>query len=196
MPVEDLYEQLQVLAGSYEWGGKKYPSLVEPRNAADMILYFAPETNGEVVYRGFQDLERGTGLRLADLAEESRAIRYDFDALLLQPRRFLTSPCWSGILNRGRAYSAYCLNVERGVPWRTLTGRQHLYLDHEGYRAFGESLPNCLTPHGKWHIHTTYSDDLRMLTLSRGIEPFWLNDKDAAEIRSGTISRWRGQSRR
>ena len=41
---------------------------------------------------------------------------------------------------------------------------------------------NCLTPHGKWHIHSTYSDDLRMLTLSRGIEPFWLNDKDAVEI--------------
>ncbi|MGE5644937.1 MAG: nitrate reductase subunit alpha [Acidobacteriota bacterium] len=208
MPVADLYEQFQALAGSYEWGGEKYPTLVEPQNAANMVLHFAPETNGEVAYRGFQDLERDTGLRLADLAEESRAIRYDFDALLRQPRRILTSPCWSGILNRGRAYSAYCLNVERGVPWRTLTGRQHLYLDHEGYRAFGESLPvfkpkigvedslnlvrsapegksillNCLTPHGKWHIHTTYSDDLSMLTLSRGIEPFWLNDKDAAEI--------------
>lgn len=208
MPVADLYEQFQTLAGTYEWGGVKYPTLVEPQNAADMVLYFAPETNGEVAYRGFLDLERGTGMRLADLAEESRAIRYDFDSLLRQPRRFLTSPCWSGILNRGRAYSAYCINVERSVPWRTLTGRQHLYLDHEGYRAFGESLPtfkpkigvedslnlvrsapegksivlNCLTPHGKWHIHTTYSDDLRMLTLSRGIEPFWLNDKDAAEI--------------
>ena len=32
-------------------------------------------------------------------------------------------------------------NVERLIPWRTLTGRQHLYLDHEAYRAFGESLP-------------------------------------------------------
>jgi len=40
----------------------------------------------------------------------------------------------------------------------------------------------CITPHGKWHIHSTYSDDLRMLTLSRGVEPFWLNDKDAREI--------------
>ena len=40
----------------------------------------------------------------------------------------------------------------------------------------------CITPHGKWHIHSTYDDDLRMLTLSRGVEPFWLNDQDAAEI--------------
>jgi nitrate reductase alpha subunit len=88
-----------------------------------------------------------------------------------------------------------------------LTGRQHLYLDHEAYRAFGEHLPtfkprpdrrstrdldvigegagdgglvlNYLTPHGKWHIHSTYGDTLRMETLSRGIEPVWLNDRDA-----------------
>jgi len=100
------------------------------------------------------------------------------------------------------------MNVERKVPWRTLTGRQHFYLDHEGYIAFGENLPtykpkpdpltfgdivktqqaekcitlNYLTPHGKWHIHSTYYDNHRMLTLSRGIEPFWINDKDAEEI--------------
>ena len=41
---------------------------------------------------------------------------------------------------------------------------------------------NYLTPHGKWHIHSTYSDNLRMLTLSRGIEPIWMNEMDAEEI--------------
>jgi nitrate reductase alpha subunit len=91
------------------------------------------------------------------------------------------------------------------IPWRTLTGRQHLYLDHEVYIAYGEHLPtykpradlsvtrdlqktevkggslvlNYLTPHGKWHIHSTFGDTLRMKTLSRGIYPVWLNDKDA-----------------
>ena len=94
------------------------------------------------------------------------------------------------------------------MPWHTLTGRAHFYLDHEGYLAFGENLPtykpppaptdfgdldksrpeghaiqlNYLTPHGKWHIHTTYYDNERMLTLSRGIEPLWLNDQDAGKI--------------
>jgi nitrate reductase alpha subunit len=208
MPVGDLVEQFAALAPSYEWDGQKYPSLADPVDAANMILFFAPETNGEVSYRGFLAREKETGLKLADLAEGSRNIRYDFLALTRQPRRLLTSPCWSGITNSGRAYSPYCQNTERLIPWRTLTGRQHLYLDHEGYLAFGEHLPtfkpkitleasrnllksepvgrsivlNCLTPHGKWHIHSTYSDDLRMLTLSRGIEPFWLNDKDAEEI--------------
>ncbi|HEX5473606.1 MAG TPA: nitrate reductase subunit alpha [Vicinamibacterales bacterium] len=208
MPAGDLYDQFAKDTPAYEWGGRRYPSLVEARQAANMILFFAPETNGELAYRGFQHRERETGLHMVDLAESNRDVRYDLLALTDQPRRILTSPVWSGIVNGGRAYSAYCQNIERLVPWRTLTGRQHLYLDHEGYRAFGESLPtfkprlppgvtkdlvdtpvpphslmvNCLTPHGKWHIHTTYSDDLRMLTLSRGIEPLWINDKDAVSI--------------
>jgi MFS family permease len=32
-------------------------------------------------------------------------------------------------------------------------------------------LLNFQTSHGKWQIHSTYSDNLRMATLSRGIEP-------------------------
>jgi nitrate reductase alpha subunit len=31
-------------------------------------------------------------------------------------------------------------------------------------------------------MHTTYYDNLHMLTLSRGVEPFWLNDRDADDI--------------
>jgi nitrate reductase / nitrite oxidoreductase, alpha subunit len=208
MPVADLYEEFARRVPAYEWNGQKFPSLADPLDAANAVLFFAPEANGEVAYRGFKEKERQTGLVLANLAEGQRGTRYDFEALVAQPRRILTSPCWSGITNNGRAYSGYVMNVERLVPWRTLTGRQHFYLDHEGYRAFGESLPIfkprielantlnlvktgeakrsltllCVTPHGKWHIHSTYADDLRMLTLSRGVEPLWLNDQDAREI--------------
>jgi len=208
MPVADLYDEFAKTVSAYEWNGQKYPSLADPVDAANAILFFAPEANGEVSCRGFKEKEQQTGLALADLAEGQRGIRYDFQALVTQPRRILTSPCWSGITNNGRAYSGYVMNVERLVPWRTLTGRQHFYLDHEGYRDFGESLPTfkprinlestlnltkspptgrslilvCVTPHGKWHIHSTYADDLRMLTLSRGVEPLWLNDKDAQEV--------------
>ena len=41
---------------------------------------------------------------------------------------------------------------------------------------------NLITPHGKWSIHSTYSENNRMMTLSRGGYPVWLNDKDAAEL--------------
>jgi len=161
-----------------------------------------------VGFRAFKVAEEETGRQLSDLAENSRDVRMTFEDLVSQPRRVLNSPNWSGIVTEGRAYSAYCQNVERLVPWHTLTGRSHFYLDHEGYLAFGENLPtykppptpadfgdldksrpegnaiqlNYLTPHGKWHIHTTYYDNERMLTLSRGIEPLWLNDQDAGKI--------------
>ncbi|MCZ7545961.1 MAG: hypothetical protein M5R40_21650 [Anaerolineae bacterium] len=189
-------------------GRRDLPSLADAVDAADVILHLAPETNGEVAYRAFKAEEAKVGLPLADLAERTRGTRYTYSDLLQQPRRLLTSPCWSGIVNDGRAYAAYCLNTERLVPWRTLTGRQHFYLDHEGYIAFGEHLPtfkpkpdpyaigefvksradgdsimlNYLTPHGKWNIHSTYYDNHRMLTLSRGLHPLWMNDADAEQI--------------
>ena len=121
----------------------------------------------------------------------------------------LTTPTWSGLIQKGRAYSPFTLNVEELVPWRTLTGRQHFYLDHDQYIAWGENLPvykprpdhtmlseteqtlaegqggrlfNYITPHGKWSIHSTYSENERMMTLSRGGYPIWLNAKDAADL--------------
>jgi nitrate reductase alpha subunit len=207
-PVEDLYDELVRNGPAEEWGGARYPSLSRARDAADVILALAPETNGESAWRAFHAEEKKVGLPLADLAERTRGVRVGFDDLSRQPRRLLDSPCWTGITGGGRTYSAYCLNVERLVPWRTLTGRQHFYLDHPGFLAFGEALPiykarpeqavlrdlartaegkrsvtlNYLTPHGKWSIHSTYGDTLRMLTLSRGTHPLWMNDEDAAAI--------------
>ncbi len=191
-----------------EWGGQKYPSLEDALDAANTLLTLAPETNGEVAYAAFKHEEERVGLPLADLAEKIRSVRMTFLDLTRQVRRTNISPCWSGIVNDGRAYAAWCMNVERLIPWRTLTGRQGLYIDHPHYLDFGEHLPtykpklnpvrtgdvvrspvddksivlNYITPHGKWHIHSTYYDNHRMLTLSRGIEPCWINDKDAAKI--------------
>ncbi|HEX8909864.1 MAG TPA: molybdopterin dinucleotide binding domain-containing protein, partial [Anaeromyxobacteraceae bacterium] len=207
-PVADLYDELLRDRPTVEWGGQRYPSLEQAAYAADAILHLAPETNGESAWRAFKAEEEKVGLPLADLAERTRGVRLTFADLARQPRRLLDSPCWTGLTGGGRTYSAYCLNVERLVPWRTLTGRQHFYLDHPGFLAFDEALPtykakpelavlrdldatadgrrsatlNYLTPHGKWGIHSTYGDNARMLTLSRGIHPLWLNDEDAAGI--------------
>lgn len=206
--IDDLYDKLTEDFPTEHWNGEIYPSLQEARDAANVILSLAPETNGESSFRAFQIEQEKVGLPLTDLAEKFRSVRMTFEDLQAQPRRLLNSPIWSGLVDDGRPYSAYCLNVERLVPWRTLTGRQHFYLDHEGYITYGENLPtykprpdhvvygdlnaspaegdhlilNYLTPHGKWHIHSTYSENLRMLTLSRGCEPVWLNDKDAEKL--------------
>ncbi|MDT3697522.1 MAG: nitrate reductase subunit alpha [Ignavibacterium sp.] len=191
-----------------KFDGKTYPSIKEDVSAVNAVLYLSSLTNGELAYRAYKYMETKTGLVLADLAEGNKNVRINFKDLQAQPRRYHNSPVWSGLMNDGRAYSAYTYNVERLVPWRTLTGRQHFYLDHDMYLSFGENLPtykpspryqaygdlketlkfgeakvlNCLTPHGKWHIHSTYMDNIRMLTLSRGMEPCWLNEEDAKEL--------------
>jgi nitrate reductase / nitrite oxidoreductase, alpha subunit len=206
LKVEKQYDELVESRWTTVADGQKLPSIRDAEQAADVILHMAPETNGEVALDGYRFLEKKTGLVLADLAAGSVDSRVTFKDLQAQPRRVLNSPCWSGLVENGRPYSAFTLQVERLVPWRTLTGRQHLYLDHPGYIDFGEQLPtykpsplpadygdlrksvedgkllNYLTPHGKWHIHSTYGDTQRMLTLSRGIEPCWINEKDAEEI--------------
>ena len=205
-PVTDLYDEYITKNPVEKWGGKVYPSLREDRSACEVILAFAAETNGEMAYRAYEIESRKTGMDLSHLARDTRGVKYNFDDICANPRRILTTPFWTGIVRNGRTYSAYCQNIEELIPWRTLTGRQHLYLDHEAYRAYGEELPtykpkldmritqdleeteqkpgmlllNYLTPHGKWHIHSTFSDNLIMKTLSRGIEPVWINDTDAA----------------
>src|SRR3546814_16108700 len=39
---------------------------------------------------------------------------------------------------------------------------------------------NFITPHQKWGIHSTYTDNLLMLTLSRGGPIIWISEHDAA----------------
>ncbi len=207
IPAADFYDDLRQRQGR-RLNGSVYPSLEDAKQVAEAILYLDPVSNGELAYRAFKDEEKKTGVKLSDLAEPVRDTRISFSDLVAQPRRQLTTPTWSAIINQGRAYSPYTLNVERLIPWRTLSGRQHFYLDHPNYLAWGEHLPtykprpdhsmlleteiskaqaqgkllNYITPHGKWSIHSTYSDNHRMMTLSRGGYPIWLNDKDAAEM--------------
>jgi nitrate reductase alpha subunit len=42
-----------------------------------------------------------------------------------------------------------------------------------------EIVLNFITPHQKWGIHSTYSDNLHMLTLNRGGTVIWLSEDDA-----------------
>jgi nitrate reductase alpha subunit len=203
--IADEYDRAISDSPTETWGGNTYPSLREDEDVCDTILRFATVTNGELAHRSYQNMEKKTGLELAHLADAFRGVRMTYKDLQAQPRRLHNSPMWSGLTSDGRAYSPFTYNVEHMVPWRTLTGRQHLYLDHQLYLQYGEHLPtykpkplptqykdtehsetvenslqlNYLTPHGKWHIHSTYGDTQRMTTLSRGCEPLWLNHHDA-----------------
>ena len=52
--VDDLYDELVRTRPTVEWGGERYPSLANAKDAANVVLHLAPETNGE---------SRVTGLR-------------------------------------------------------------------------------------------------------------------------------------
>jgi len=206
----DVYEEM--IESSHfpvrELDGKAYPSIEDDVEACNAVLHLSSLTNGKLTVRAYENMEKKSGLELVDLGKGSEDVKMFYADLQAQPRRYNNSPLWSGLMDDGRAYAPYTYNYEKLVPWRTLTGRQHFYLDHEMYIAYGENLPtykpspkpevygdvqetlkqgealvlNYLTPHGKWHIHSTYMENLRMLTLSRGCEPCWLSETDAEKL--------------
>ncbi|MFZ4834014.1 nitrate reductase subunit alpha [Rouxiella sp. Mn2063] len=178
-------------------------------DAAEVILTLAPETNGQVAVKAWQALEQFTGREHAHLALNKEDEKIRFRDIQAQPRKIISSPTWSGLEDEHVSYNACYTNVHELIPWRTLSGRQQLYQDHPWMRAFGESLLvyrppidtrsaqqmlgvkpngnpekalNFLTPHQKWGIHSTYSDNLLMLTLSRGGPIVWMSEEDAAEL--------------
>ena len=177
-------------------------------DAAEVILMLAPETNGEVAVKAWEALSKATGREHAHLALPKEDEKIRFRDVVAQPRKIISSPTWSGIESEKVCYNAGYTNVHELIPWRTLTGRQQLYQDHLWMRAFGETLCvyrppidtktigpiidrkgngekqiilNFITPHQKWGIHSTYTDNLLMLTLSRGGPIVWISETDAKE---------------
>ncbi|HJV52024.1 MAG TPA: nitrate reductase subunit alpha [Noviherbaspirillum sp.] len=185
---------------------KGLPRLTTAIDAAEMILTLAPETNGHVAVKAWDALSKITGRDHTHLAipREHDSIR--FRDVQAQPRKIISSPTWSGLESEEVSYNAGYTNVHEMIPWRTLTGRQQFYQDHLWMRQFGEGFCvyrpaintkttagilnkrpngnkeialNWITPHQKWGIHSTYSDNLRLLTLSRGGPHVWLSEEDA-----------------
>ena len=185
------------------------PQIESAIDACEVILHLAPETNGHVAVKAWRSLGTFTGREHTHLAagKEHEAIR--FRDIQAQPRKIISSPIWSGLEDEHVSYNAGYTNVHERIPWRTITGRQQFYQDHEWMVAFGEGFMgyrppvntktiapmlgkkpnghkeivlNWITPHQKWGIHSTYSDNLIMQTLSRGGPIVWLSEDDAREV--------------
>ncbi len=185
------------------------PRIESAIDACEVILSLAPETNGHVAVKAWQALSENTGLDHTHLAKPKEDEKIRFRDVVAQPRKIISSPTWSGLEDEHVSYNAGYTNVHELIPWRTLTGRQQFYQDHQWMRDFGESLLvyrppintktvhsmlevrsngnpekalNWITPHQKWGIHSTYSDNLLMLTLSRGGPIVWISEVDARSI--------------
>ena len=182
------------------------PRIESDIDAAEVILMLAPETNGEGAVKAWGALSKATGRDHTHLALPKEDEKIRFRDVQAQPRKIISSPTWSGLESEKVCYNAGYTNVHELIPWRTLTGRQQLYQDHLWMRAFGEALVvwkppvdlktivpvkgkrsngnteivlNFITPHQKWGIHSTYTDNLLMLTLNRGGPVIWLSETDA-----------------
>src|SRR5699024_4342797 len=111
------------------------------KQVAEAMLTLSSATNGRVSQRAFESAEEDTGVELKDISADRAAERFTFQNITAQPREVIPTPVFSGSNKIGRSYSPFTTNIERLVPFRTLTGRQHFYLDHEMFMEFGESLP-------------------------------------------------------
>ena len=211
--VKEQYEELKSMLGT--WNDKDpnsikndKPRIHSARNVADAMLNISSATNGKLSQKSYQDLEKQTGMTLTDISSERASEKITFLNISSQPREVIPTAVFPGSNKNGRRYSPFTTNIERLVPFRTLTGRQSYYIDHEVFQQFGESLPiykpalppmvfgtkdkqikggtdtlilRYLTPHGKWNIHSMYQDNKHMLTLFRGGPTVWISDEDAKE---------------
>ena len=187
--------------------GKGRPRIDSDIDACEVVLMLAPETNGHVAVKSWKALGTITGRDHTHLALPKEHEKIRFRDIVAQPRKIISSPTWSGLEDEHVSYNAGYTNVHELIPWRTITGRQQFYQDHAWMRAFGEPLCvyrppvdlkavapmqgrrpnghkeivlNFITPHQKWGIHSTYTDNLLMLTLSRGGPIIWMSETDAA----------------
>lgn len=193
----------------HEGAAKGLAKIETAIDAAEVILTLAPETNGQVAVKAWDALSEFTGREHRHLAINKEDEKIRFRDIQAQPRKIISSPTWSGLEDEHVSYNAGYTNVHELIPWRTVTGRQQLYQDHQWMRDFGESLIayrppintrtvhdimgkkgngnkekalNWITPHQKWGIHSTYSENLLMLTLSRGGPIVWMSEIDAKDL--------------
>ncbi|MDR7649708.1 nitrate reductase subunit alpha [Staphylococcus argenteus] len=211
--VSEQYEELKSMLGT--WSDRdddsvraNRPRIDTARNVADAILSISSATNGKLSQKSYENLEEQTGMPLKDISSERAAEKISFLNITSQPREVIPTAVFPGSNKQGRRYSPFTTNIERLVPFRTLTGRQSYYVDHEVFQQFGESLPvykptlppmvfgnrdkkikggtdalvlRYLTPHGKWNIHSMYQDNKHMLTLFRGGPTVWISNEDAEQ---------------
>ncbi len=210
--IADEVEWLQTENGTVAEGpGAGRPSLHHDYQAAEAMLAMSGTTNRRLARQGFRALEERAGRKLGDLAWEGPEQRIRWSDVQARPQGAFPSPEFSGdgsgAGGGGQAYTPFSLNVRYLVPWRTLTGRMQMALDHEWFKEMGEFLPTFrpplseaegmrehvgpggpavvlryLTPHAKWSINSTFQDNPLMLTLFRGGPVVWLSPEDSGAL--------------
>ncbi len=97
-----------------DWTGQG--KIATDEDAANFILANSPETQGN------------------EPIKDCRSSRNASSRSTPKPGTATSSPV--------RAYTPFTHQIEKKRPWRTLTGRQQFYIDHEWFLALGEAAPD------------------------------------------------------
>ena len=201
----DLLKQLNGVV-TEEGATKGLPAIDSDIDACEVILSLAPETNGEVAVKAWASLGRlhrarahpsgdPEGRREDPLPRRRRAAAQDHllaDLVgagigkgLLQ-RRLHQRPRTDPVAHADRPPAALPgpsvdARLRRGFcvyrpPIDTKSVKPVIDRKPNGNAAV---VLNFITPHQKWGIHSTYTDNLLMLTLSRGGPIVWISEIDA-----------------
>ncbi|MDO5044687.1 MAG: nitrate reductase subunit alpha [Coriobacteriia bacterium] len=183
------------------------PSIYHAEQAIDAVLLNSSTSNGNVAVKSFKALEKKCGLdNLSALAEGKKDVKITYKDTQIRPQQVITTPIFTGS-NTNRRFTPFTMSIEEKLPFRTITGRQSFYLDHELMAEWGEHLATYkpildyqplrmphdpkgkaeiilkyLTPHNKWSTHSMYFDTQQLLTLFRGGQTVLMNEQDAAAI--------------
>ncbi len=100
----------------------------------------------------------------------------------LEPNETITANTW---------------HLEKKLPWPTLTRRVQFFIDHDFYKELGEELPVhkdnppiggdhpllLIGAHPRWSIHASWREEVHLMRLNRGGEPFVLLGPEDARKR-------------
>ena len=179
------------------------PRIVSDIDAAEVILHAGPETNGHVAVKAWEALANRPGAT-THLALTAKTRRSATATSRRSPQDHLR-PTWSGIESETVSYNAGYQRPRTDPmahPDRAASSSTRTTLDDRvSVKALAVHRPpvdlkplkashniaqrqqrnpvELHHPHQKWGIHSTYSDNLMMLTLNRGGPIVWLSEDDA-----------------
>jgi len=208
---KEEYEELKRLIGvKHEGIAKDLPNLEYDKNVCNTLLSLSSASNGKLAQKAWAAEAEKTGLDIYNVAISKKEEHFTHDSITVQPREAISTPVFTGYIKDNGRYTPFNNNIDLLMPFRTLTGRQQFYMDHEMMLEYGEGLPvykptvaekpfvneidnvpttktktlnlKFITPHGKWGIHSMYKEGIRMQTLSRGNPVIWINNEEAEEL--------------
>src|SRR5699024_4702661 len=117
------------------------PSLESDRKVAEGILTLSSATNGDMAVKAWKAQEENTGQELTDLISGRAEEKITFNDISNQQRRVQSTPVFRGVNEGDSRYSSFTTNIQRLVPFPTVAGRQHFYLDPGVMLEGGEEAP-------------------------------------------------------